>query len=80
MEAVIPVRLSGTLLEDVSQEATRNGMSAEDWLIWLAMERMRELEVTRRFFSRSLKDSDGKRLLEILNSTRGDQSYPGDEF
>ena len=80
MGAIIPVRLSGSLLEDVSQEAERNGMSTEDWLIWIATERIRDLKVTRRFLSRDPQYPKGKRFLEIRHSAHGDQPYPGDEF
>lgn len=79
-ETVIPVHLSGSLLEDVSQDADRSGMSLEDWLISLAEDRIRDKQVTERFFSRAPQNSDGKRLLEILDSTNDHPPMPGDEL
>jgi hypothetical protein len=79
-EAVIPVHLSGPLLEDVSQDADRSGVSVERWLISLAEERMRDKQVTERFFARAPKNSDGRRMLEILDSANDHPPLPGDEF
>jgi hypothetical protein len=79
-DAVIPVHLSGSLLEHVSQDADRSGMSVESWLIALAEERMRDRQVTERFFAHAPKDLDGKRFLEILNSTKDNPPLPGDEL
>jgi|HubBroStandDraft_5_1064220.scaffolds.fasta_scaffold721250_2 hypothetical protein len=79
-EAVIPVRLSGSLLQDVSQDADRSGLSLENWFVSLAVERMRDKQVTERFFSRTPQESDGRKLLEILDSTKDNPPIPGDEF
>jgi hypothetical protein len=80
IETVIPVRLSGSLLQEASQDAERSGMSLESWLISLAADRMRDKHVTERFFSRAPQPTDGQRLLEILDSTNDHPPMPGDEF
>ncbi len=55
-------------------------MSVEDWFVSLAAERIRDREVTERFFSRVPQPDDGQKLLEILASTNDDPPMPGDEF
>ncbi|HEY5331141.1 MAG TPA: hypothetical protein VIJ79_14735 [Acidobacteriaceae bacterium] len=79
-EAVIPVRLAGSLLEQVSQDAARAGVSLESWFVSLAAERVRDHQVAERFFSRSPQESDGRTMLEILDSANDHPPMPGDEL
>jgi hypothetical protein len=79
-EAVIPVRLSGPLLEEASQDASQSGQSLESWFVSLAAERMRDKQVTERFFSRVPQPTDGQRMLDILEKGGDNPPDPGDEL
>jgi len=80
-EAVIPVHLSGSLLQAAADQAARNGVSLEDWLRSVAADRVRDAYITEKYFSRKPRSGDaGKRMLEILNSTNDHPPLPGDEL
>jgi hypothetical protein len=79
-EAVIPVHLAGSWLEQVSQDAARAGVSLERWFVSLAAKRVRDQQVAERFFSRALQESDGQTMLEILDSANDHPPMQGDEL
>jgi hypothetical protein len=79
-EAVIPVHLSGSLLQGAADQAARSGISLEDWLRSLAEERIRDAYVTEKYFSRKRQPGDGAELLAILDSTNDHPPLPGDEL
>jgi len=80
IEAIIPVHLSGSLLQQVSEDAARAGVSLESWFVSLAAERVRDQQVVERFFSNAPQISDAQTMLSILNSTKDHPPMPGDEL
>ena len=78
-DAVIPVHMPQTLLDDAARQAQRAGVSLEDWLVSLAAENVRYEQVADRFFRHPPNPDAGKRMLEILNSTNDHPPLPGDE-
>ena len=79
-EAVIPVHLSGPLLQAASDQAARNGISLEDWLRSLAAERVRDAYITEKYFSRSPLPGDAAELFAILDKAGDHPPSPGDEL
>lgn len=80
IEAIIPVHLSGSLLQQVSEDAARAGVSLESWFVSLAAERVRDQQVIERFFSNAPQISDAQTMLSILNSTKDHPPMLGDEL
>ena len=78
-EAVIPVHLSGPLLQGAADQAARNGISLEDWLRSLAAERVRDAYVTEKYFSRSPQPDDAAEMVAILDRANG-KPIAGDEL
>jgi hypothetical protein len=79
-EAVIPVHLSGSLLQGAADQAARSGISLEDWLRSLAEERIRDAYITEKYFSRKPQPGDGTELLAILDKAGTHPPMPGDEL
>ncbi len=79
-EAVIPVHLSGSLLQAASDQAARNGLSLEDWLRTLAAHSVRDAYVTDKYFSRAPEPGDEAELLAILDKAGNNAPDPGDEL
>jgi hypothetical protein len=79
-EAIIPVHLSGSLLQAASDQAARNGISLEDWLRSLAAERVRDAYVTEKYFMRSPQSGDAAEIFAILDKAGDQPLHPGDEF
>ena len=79
-DAVIPVHMPETLFHDAAKQAERVGVSVEDWLVSLAAENIRYEHAADRFFRHPPNPDAGKRMMEILNSTRDNPPMPGDEF
>ncbi len=79
-EAVIPVHLSGPLLDAASDQAARSGISLEEWLRSIAAERVRDAYVTEKYFSRKPQPGDAAELLAILDMAPDGPPMPGDEL
>ena len=79
-EAVIPVHLSGSLLQAASDQAARSGISLEEWLRSIAAERIRDAYVTEKYFSRKPQPGDAAELLAILDMAADGPPMPGDEL
>jgi len=79
-DAVIPVHLSGSLLQGAADQAARNGISVEDWLRSLAAERVRDAYITEKYFSRKAQAGDAEELLAILDMAPDVPPIPGDEL
>lgn len=78
-EAVLAVRISDPLLSEASLQATRAGVSIEEWLLAIASDRIRDEQVSERFFSRANHEPAGKTMLEILDSANDGPPIQGDE-
>jgi len=79
-EAVIPVHLSGSLLQAASDQALRNGVSLEDWLLSVAADRVRDAYITEKYFSRKPQPGDAAEILAILDKAPNVPPMPGDEL
>lgn len=78
-EAVLTVRISDPLLSDASRQAMRAGVSIEDWILSVAAERIRDAQVSERFFARAAQESAGRTMREILDSANDGVPITGDE-
>jgi hypothetical protein len=79
-EAVIPVRMSDPLLGYASQQAQRNGVSLETWLLSVAAERIRDEQVAERFFRSVPRETAAHNLGELLDRSGNNPPEPGDEL
>jgi hypothetical protein len=79
-EAVIPVHMPDTLLQDATRQAQRVGVSVEDWLLSLAAESVRYEYVADRFFRHNANPDAGKVMFEVLDSANDHPPLPGDEL
>ena len=80
-EAVIPVRMSDPLLGYASQQAQRNGVSLETWLLSVAAERIRDEQVAERFFRPVPPEIAARSIGELLDRAgNNNPPDPGDEL
>jgi hypothetical protein len=79
-EAVIPVHLSGSLLQAASDQAARSGVPLEDWLRSVAADRVRDAYITEKYFSRKSQPGDAAEILGILDKAPDVPPMPGDEM
>jgi hypothetical protein len=79
-DAVISIHMPEVLLRDAAKQAERVGASVEDWLVSLAAESIRYEHVADRFFRHPPDPDAGRKMLEILGSTKDNPPTPGDEF
>lgn len=79
-EAVIPIRMSDPLLSYVSQQAQRNGVSLETWLLSVAAERIRDEQVAERFFRPAPPELAALTIGELLDRGGNNPPDPGDEL
>ena len=79
-EAVLAVRISDPLLSEAALQAKRAGVSVEEWLVSIAAERVRDEQVSERFFSRANEESAGRTMLELLDSAKDGPPMQGDEI
>jgi len=78
-EVVLSVHISDPLLSEASLQATRAGVSIEEWLLSVAAERIRDEQVAGRFFVRTPDGSAGQTMLEILDSASDGPPMKDDE-
>jgi hypothetical protein len=79
-DLVIPVHLSGPLLQAASDQAERTGISLEEWLRTAVADRIRDAYVTEKYFSRKAKAGDAAELMAILDKAPDGPPMPGDEL
>ena len=78
-EAVVALRISDRLLSEASVQAIRAGLSIEEWLLSVAAERIRDAQVSERFFAQATQESAGRTMREILDSAHDGMPLAGDE-
>jgi len=74
------ITLPKDLIQKAAACAARGAVSTERWVEIVLADRIRDEEVTERFFRHPPKPDAGKRMMEILNSSNDNPPMPGDEL
>jgi hypothetical protein len=74
------ITLPQDLLQKAAVCAVRQGVSTDRWVEIVLNDRLRDEEVTDRFFRHPPNPDAGKRMMEILNSSNDNPPMPGDEL
>jgi hypothetical protein len=77
--ALISVELPEPLLEVASSHAEKAGTSVSVWIREMIAERVRNEELTERFFQRRLAGGDAEQFAAILDKAPDVPPIPGDE-
>jgi hypothetical protein len=72
------ITLPQDLIQKAAACAARRGVSTERWVELALTDRLRDEEVTDRFFRHPPNRDAGKRMMEILNSSNDNPPMPGD--
>ena len=79
-KAVISVELSDPLMHDASARAERAGVSVSTWIHDMVADRIRDEQVTERFYRLRARAGGGAELLAILDKAPNAPPMPGDEL
>jgi hypothetical protein len=74
------ISLPQVLLQEAASHAIQLGVSTERWVELALTDRIRDEQVTERFFRHPPNPDAGKRMMEILDSSNDYPPMPGDEL
>jgi hypothetical protein len=79
-KSVISVELPDPLMQDASARAEQAGVSISTWIQDMVASRIRDEQITERFFRRRARAGDAAEILAILDKAPNVPPMPGDEL